>query len=252
MEWLERDDHFEIGMRVIFTQCACMLSHFSHAQFCGTLWTVACQAPLSMGFSRQEYMPSSRGSLGPTDRTWDSCIAGRFFNIWATKESPFTPWKSANKATDESYSPSSDVDCQTFPCKPWDWTLVVQWPRLCFPRNGLGSFCNSFTDAHSTGQFWVRMVSACSSGPQMSRDSFPGCSMGKGSLALSLEKDITFFLGRRCPLVYRGPRYSSVSLEPTNGSRRISRAGLDAGSAPHLCSAARHSQELQTTRSIRD
>ena len=70
--------------------------------------------------------------------------------------------------------------------------------------------------------------------------------MGKGSLALSLEKDITFFLGRRCPLVYRGPRYSSVSLEPTNGSRRISRAGLDAGSAPHLCSAARHSQELQT------
>ena len=28
---------------------------FSHVQFFVTLWTVACQAPLSMGFSRQEY-----------------------------------------------------------------------------------------------------------------------------------------------------------------------------------------------------
>ena len=34
---------------------ACMLSCFSHVQFCETLWTVACQAPLSVGFSRQEY-----------------------------------------------------------------------------------------------------------------------------------------------------------------------------------------------------
>ena len=34
---------------------ACMLSRFSHVQLCVTLWTAACQAPLSMGFSRQEY-----------------------------------------------------------------------------------------------------------------------------------------------------------------------------------------------------
>ena len=32
-----------------------MLSRFSRVQLCATLWTVACQAPLSMGFSRQEY-----------------------------------------------------------------------------------------------------------------------------------------------------------------------------------------------------
>ena len=32
-----------------------MLSHFSHVQLCATLWIVACQAPLSTGFSRQEY-----------------------------------------------------------------------------------------------------------------------------------------------------------------------------------------------------
>ena len=31
-------------------------------------------------------MPSSRGSSEPRDRTQVSCIAGRFFTIWATKE----------------------------------------------------------------------------------------------------------------------------------------------------------------------
>ena len=35
--------------------CVCVLSHFSHAWFFATLWTVALQAPLSMGFFRQEY-----------------------------------------------------------------------------------------------------------------------------------------------------------------------------------------------------
>ena len=30
-------------------------SYFSRVQLIVTLWTVACQAPLSMGFSRQEY-----------------------------------------------------------------------------------------------------------------------------------------------------------------------------------------------------
>ena len=33
----------------------CMLSHFSHVPLFATLWTMAHQAPLSMGFSRQEY-----------------------------------------------------------------------------------------------------------------------------------------------------------------------------------------------------
>ena len=33
----------------------CMLSRFSHVWLFPTLWTVASQAPLSMGFSRQEY-----------------------------------------------------------------------------------------------------------------------------------------------------------------------------------------------------
>ena len=37
--------------------CVCMhvLSCFSHVQFFAALWTIACQAPLSMGFPRPEY-----------------------------------------------------------------------------------------------------------------------------------------------------------------------------------------------------
>ena len=57
------------------------------AQSCPTLatpWTVACQAPLSMGFCRQEYwrglpFPSPRGSSRPRNRTQGSCIAGSLY-----------------------------------------------------------------------------------------------------------------------------------------------------------------------------
>ena len=35
--------------------CAYMISHFSCVQLFATPWTIAWQAPLSMGFSRQEY-----------------------------------------------------------------------------------------------------------------------------------------------------------------------------------------------------
>ena len=35
---------------------ACMRSCFSRVRLCATLWTAAHQAPLSLGFSRQEYL----------------------------------------------------------------------------------------------------------------------------------------------------------------------------------------------------
>ena len=40
---------------------ACVFSRFSHVRLFATAWTVAHQAPLSMGFSKQEY---GVGSLG--------------------------------------------------------------------------------------------------------------------------------------------------------------------------------------------
>ena len=57
----------------------CVLSHFSRVPPCAIPWTVACQAPLSIGFSRQESrswvsMPSYRGSSQPRDQTHISCV----------------------------------------------------------------------------------------------------------------------------------------------------------------------------------
>ena len=63
----------------------------SHVQLFETLWTVAGQAPLSMGFSRQEYwsgMPCPPpGDLPqPQIKPEPSEVAGRFFNTTVTWE----------------------------------------------------------------------------------------------------------------------------------------------------------------------
>ena len=44
-----------MGSGVFADVCVCGLSRFSHVQLSATPWTVARQAPLSVGFSRQEY-----------------------------------------------------------------------------------------------------------------------------------------------------------------------------------------------------
>ena len=49
---LKPDWEFGIDMYL----CACMLSCFSCILLCVTLWTVVFQAPLSIGFSRQEVL----------------------------------------------------------------------------------------------------------------------------------------------------------------------------------------------------
>ena len=57
-------------------------------------WTVVCQAALSMEFSRREYWSGlsfpSPGDLPRSGMIWSadqvSCIAGRFFTVWATWE----------------------------------------------------------------------------------------------------------------------------------------------------------------------
>ena len=75
----------------------CMLSCFSCVRLFVTPWTVALQAPLSMGFSRQEYwsglpLPSPGNLPDPgIEPGWLSHIAGRFFNIWATREAWGSP-----------------------------------------------------------------------------------------------------------------------------------------------------------------
>ena len=67
--------------------CVCMLIHFSRVRLWATLWTAAHQAPLSMGFSRQEYWsglpcppPRDLPDPGMEPRSLMSpALAGRFF-----------------------------------------------------------------------------------------------------------------------------------------------------------------------------
>ena len=72
--------------------CAYVLSHFSHVWLCATPWTVAHQAPLSMGFSRQEYwsgfpcsppghLPNPGIELAPL---MSPTLVGAFFTTSAT------------------------------------------------------------------------------------------------------------------------------------------------------------------------
>ena len=72
----------------------CMLNCFSHIQFFVTLWTVACQSPLSVGFPRQEYwtglprcLPGDLPNPGIESTSLMSpALAGRFFTTSATWE----------------------------------------------------------------------------------------------------------------------------------------------------------------------
>ena len=70
---------------------ASMLSHFSCVLLSVTLGTVACQAPLPMGFSRQEYWSGlpylSPGDLPDPGNESVPWIAGRFFNTEPLRKS---------------------------------------------------------------------------------------------------------------------------------------------------------------------
>ena len=85
--------------RELFKSCrhlqydVCVLSHVSPVPLFVTLWTVACHAPLSMGFSRQEW---SGWLCHPSGDLPDSgietaylkspALAGRFFTTSTTWE----------------------------------------------------------------------------------------------------------------------------------------------------------------------
>ena len=72
--------------------CSCMPNHFSCVQLYAILWNIVCQAPLSMGFSRQEYW--SRLPCIPPEHLLNTgiepwslmspALAGGFFTTGAT------------------------------------------------------------------------------------------------------------------------------------------------------------------------
>ena len=87
--------------------CVCVLGCSSHVQLFVTLWIVAHQTPLSMGFSRQEYLsglpcPPSGDSPAPGIEPvslGSPALAGRNFTTSATWEAhiqvyPASKWQS--------------------------------------------------------------------------------------------------------------------------------------------------------------
>ena len=74
--------------------CGCVLSRLSHVQLFANLWNIAFQAPLSMGFSKQEYWSGlpcpSPGDLPNSGIELTSimspALSGGFFNSNATWE----------------------------------------------------------------------------------------------------------------------------------------------------------------------
>ena len=97
-------------------------SRFSCALLCVTLWTVASQAPLSLGFSRQQYWsglpgPSPWESSGPMDGTRVSspALAGRFFTTSAS-------WEAQGKAAGAPQSGDTEEEV------PWPKVKVVFLP----------------------------------------------------------------------------------------------------------------------------
>ena len=83
-----------------------VLCHFSYVQLCAALWTVAHQAPLSMGFSRQEYwygLPYLPSEVLPDPGVEpvslkSPALAGRFFTTGTTWEAPSQVLIVANRA----------------------------------------------------------------------------------------------------------------------------------------------------------
>ena len=90
---------------VCFYICFCLFNYFrwltcellSHVQLFATPQTITHQAPLLMGFSRQEYWSGlpfpSLGSLSdPRIKPGSPALAGRFLAVWATREAHFRWW----------------------------------------------------------------------------------------------------------------------------------------------------------------
>ena len=90
-----------------------LLSHFSCVRFCVTLWTAAHQAPLSMGFSRQEYWsglpcppPGDLPDPGFEPASLSPALAGGFFTTGATRASLVAQLVKSLPAMWETWVPS--------------------------------------------------------------------------------------------------------------------------------------------------
>ena len=110
-----------------------MLSRFSHVWLFVILWTVACEAPLSMGFCRQECwkwvaMNPSRGSSWSRDWTRESSAAPALQED-STTEPPVKPLTWHMDAPFETTCPSLLCTKSLTGCKQ-GWCVQLLGPSL--------------------------------------------------------------------------------------------------------------------------
>ena len=122
-----------------------LLDPFSHVWLFATPWTVAYQAPLPMGFSRQEYWMGlpfpSPGDLPDPGIELVSLVspglAGRFFTHWATWEASHETvflQITTSQDMDESHLSYSYFKMDFFHCTHLYWIFVCKLHHTILPR----------------------------------------------------------------------------------------------------------------------
>ena len=87
--WIVSFDTQKLGARACCRML--MLSHFSCVWLCATLWTAACQVPLSMEFSRHEYWVGCHAFLQGIFLTQGSNPCLLYLLHWQAGSLPLAP-----------------------------------------------------------------------------------------------------------------------------------------------------------------
>jgi len=166
----------------------------------GTSWTAACQALLSMDFSRQQRwsglpFPSPRGSSWPRDQTRVSSIAGRFFTIWTTNR-----WGNngnserlyflGSKITADGYCSHEIKTCPlSWWCHPINSSSVI--PFSSCPQSFPASGCFLMSQFFTSGSQNIGVSASAFVLPMNIQDWFPLRWTGINSLVLSFLRSPT-------------------------------------------------------------
>ena len=111
--------------------CMCILSHFSHVRVFANWWTVAQQAPLSMGFSRQEYwskLPCP--PLGDLSNLGIKPVSLLHLLYWQMGSLPLVPPIVFKSVTQSCLTLCNPMDCTNLTDTNWCMCLYHQLPEL--------------------------------------------------------------------------------------------------------------------------
>ena len=148
----------------------------SQVRLFGTPWTVACQAPLSMGFSRQEYWsglqfppPGDLPNLGIEPASLESpALAGRFFTTSTT-------WEALRRAKTKGPAcpgnPKALGSLAELSEQGLDWTERLVCSLIGASLAGVGDGERALGDASSRRRH--KLASLSPRGPRATQDSYP-------------------------------------------------------------------------------